>query len=455
MSEFARPIDSPRFLAVVFAFYAMAATVFLGFWMPPFQNPDELAHFLRADQIGRGGLVGTPSQGTTGGFVDQAVIAAAGPFRDLPFHEDVKVTADMYARANVIGWSGMTEFASYPGVALYPPVGYLPAIAGIWLGKSSGLSIVHTLYLARLLTGITTTLIGAIAILLAARSALWLFCVLLLPMTLSQMNAVTQDGMIFAMAALSVGMLAPSVGSASVISTRRVWGFVAAISVVAMGRPPYAAMAGLLGLATGASRTTKASAMLAVWVLVLGWGVFAVLQAGTPSARPDAYIDPAAQLGWVMAHPLAFVKIMISTIATNATGYAASFIGRLGWLDVPLSRSYLAAAFVCLLCGAAATVNPRLDARGIVVFGTTLSILLVAFLALFLLLYMTWNGVAATMIEGPSGRYFIPLAFAFILAFPQVERIGPLRKTLMLVVVAFPAVTLAELVRAVVARYYV
>ncbi|UGV25861.1 DUF2142 domain-containing protein [Rhodopseudomonas boonkerdii] len=88
---------------------------------------------------------------------------------------------------------------------------YLPAVVGIWLGKSSGLSVVRTLYLARLLTGIATTLIGAIAIAVAIRSALWLFCVLLLPMTLSQMNAVTQDGMIFAMAALGVAMLATSV----------------------------------------------------------------------------------------------------------------------------------------------------------------------------------------------------------------------------------------------------
>ncbi|WP_430715237.1 DUF2142 domain-containing protein [Rhodopseudomonas boonkerdii] len=144
-----------------------------------------------------------------------------------------------------------------------------------------------------------------------------------------------------------------------------------------MGHPAYAPMAALLGLANGASRIKKTSAIALVWILVLARGSFAVIQAGTPSARPDAHIDPAAQFRWVMGDPLAFIKILASTISIKAPGYASSFIGRLGWLDVYLSRGYLAAAFGCLLCGSVATINPRMDARGLVVFVATMSILLV------------------------------------------------------------------------------
>ncbi|UGV25860.1 hypothetical protein E0H22_09270 [Rhodopseudomonas boonkerdii] len=80
----------------------------------PFQNPDEWAHFLRAYQISRGGFVGTQSERMTGGFADRAIGAAALPFQGAPFHVDVKVTSELYAQANAIGWSGATEFASYP-----------------------------------------------------------------------------------------------------------------------------------------------------------------------------------------------------------------------------------------------------------------------------------------------------------------------------------------------------
>ena len=53
------PLRQPRLLAAAFVLYGLAATAFLAINMPPFQNPDEPNHFLRAAQLADGGLVGT------------------------------------------------------------------------------------------------------------------------------------------------------------------------------------------------------------------------------------------------------------------------------------------------------------------------------------------------------------------------------------------------------------
>src|SRR5258705_2366288 len=56
LDEALRP---PRLLAAAFVLYGLVATVFLAINMPPFQNPDEPNHFLRAAQLADGRLLGT------------------------------------------------------------------------------------------------------------------------------------------------------------------------------------------------------------------------------------------------------------------------------------------------------------------------------------------------------------------------------------------------------------
>jgi hypothetical protein len=47
-----------RWMAAAFVLYGLLATAFLAINMPPFQNPDEPAHFLRAAQVAEAGWSG-------------------------------------------------------------------------------------------------------------------------------------------------------------------------------------------------------------------------------------------------------------------------------------------------------------------------------------------------------------------------------------------------------------
>jgi hypothetical protein len=54
------PADRAQLLALVFLISGLTGTACLAMLLPPYQVPDEINHFLRADQVSRLGLLGVP-----------------------------------------------------------------------------------------------------------------------------------------------------------------------------------------------------------------------------------------------------------------------------------------------------------------------------------------------------------------------------------------------------------
>ena len=103
----------------------------------------------------------------------------------------------------------------------------------------------QTLYLSRLLSGMVSVAVGGAAIALAGTFGPWLFAMLLLPMSLSLMAAVSQDGLMFSLAAPSAAIMARAmierrgggVGSDPGPPFRLL---VLCLALIGMARPPYA-----------------------------------------------------------------------------------------------------------------------------------------------------------------------------------------------------------------------
>ena len=202
-----------RWIAAAFVLYGLIATALLGINTPPFQVADETMHFMRAAQIADGGFVGTrvpqfsPDHATGsagGGAIDPALVEAAAPFNALAFHPELRAKQADWAPN--VHWSGARAPVSFP-TANYPPFFYLPSAAGIVAGRKLGLSVVQTLYLSRLLTGLIAVAIGALAIAIANGAAPWIFTILTLPMALSLVASVSQDALLIACAALAGALL--------------------------------------------------------------------------------------------------------------------------------------------------------------------------------------------------------------------------------------------------------
>jgi predicted membrane protein DUF2142 len=177
-------IGQPHLLAVAFVLYGLVATAFLAINMPPFQNVDEQNHFLRAAQVADGGLVGSrfstrgvgSSPTTAGGWADPAIMTAFAQFDAVRFHSDKRVT--QASGEPRVYWSGERMMLSFPNTVNYPPFFYVPSAVGILLGRSAKMTIVQTLEISRVLTGIAAISVGAAAIVCAGGAAVWIFMIL-------------------------------------------------------------------------------------------------------------------------------------------------------------------------------------------------------------------------------------------------------------------------------------
>ena len=440
---------TPARLAGLFALFGTLAVLLFTSLVPPYLNPDELAHFLRADQISNGGLLATAGPGAAA-RIDTGIWAGVQPFWTVGRGQQVHVERHMYAP---VAW-GTRQIQGAPNTAVYPPVLYLPAAAAIRLGKRAGLTVLPTLELCRAAEGLASVAVGAVAVAMAGAAALWLFAVLTLPMSLSQMAALGQDGLLIACTALAVS-LARRLRCAG---PRIVWPWFAGLCLllvlVGTARPPYVAFALLALLAAQVPRRVRAAAALSVVAAVGAWCWLSVAASGVDPGHFN-HSDARAQAAGLVAHSGRIVGLVAETYRVRGADYGEQFLGRLGWLDLQLPYWLRLCAGVLLawaaLCGARGGSGAR---RGGMVLVAALAAG-GAVMAMFAIQYLTWTQPGADWIDGVQGRYLLPpaLLLGLVFARPTISRsriaaIGGWP------VAVFPVVTIVVCVRCILLRYY-
>jgi len=451
-----------RWMAAAFTLYGLVAVSLLAINVPPFQIADEPAHFQRAAQVARGDIVGTRFSETgangklvvkAGGSLDPAILEATSPFASLAFHPEVRATRGLWA--SDIHWSDKLALQSFQTVN-YPPFFYLPSAIGVLAGQKAGLSVVQTLTLSRLLTGFTTVILGAVAIAIAGGAAAWIFTILTLPMSLSLIASVSQDAMILGCSALAGALLMRVTRWPGARNGTLMAGLALMLSLVAMARPPYGALAVLPLAIRRAPWRPRFLAAAAVATCVTIWSA---IVAGTTLTEVGGVVgaNTATQLAMLRDDPLLGVSAVWGSLFQYWRGYAVSFIGQLGWLDTKLPVSYHLAAITML---GMAALNAVLQIKGERIgAGSRLVIaagLLFSIIGIFSLLYVTWTAPGLHIVEGVSGRYFLSLALAGTSLLPAFgsSRLAIIHKPLWIIIVMFPIVSLAVVMRVVVLRYY-
>jgi hypothetical protein len=181
--------------------------------------------------------------------------------------------------------------------------------------------------------------------------------------------------------------------------------------------------------------------------------------------------DPPAQLALLLHDPLLAFRVLRDSLALHWLSYLEVFVGRLGWLDtgLPAWHRWLALAMLAVAGVAAALGQPRVQAlprRRLIIAAA----LLLAAAGLFAAQYLTWTVPGKSTVDGVHGRYFLPIALAGAALLPalggrslalggrSLALGGRLtawpHRALLVLVAAFPLVTLTVVMRAVVLRYY-
>ena len=439
-----------RALASLFVAVALPTCTMLALLTPLGQVADEPAHVLRTASLLHGQWIGRRGpfveNGNTriraGLDVDGAIFGVQnGP-------EHTKFTQDDMTRARAQGWAGSLYFYPIPSVAIYMPAFYGPAAVGMGVAKLAGFGPFIATYAARLANVACFTALGLAALLLARRGHALLFCTLMLPMTVSLAASVNQDGQIIAASALAAALLTrsdlPTAAGPAIPRGAAFWVAGLLLAAIAAVKPPYAPLLALLLLPLPPARDWldlrrpllgRVAAVVLLLLPGLLWGWFAVAQVATPFPKPPYEpgplwtgprpalldeTDPAAQLGILLAAPLRFLSLPLISLIHDP-GLLRSAVGVLGWLNVLLPWTLyvlwwtaLAAALLCDLM-ARRSGERRGSLAG---FALGLAAAAACVLGIYLSQYLSWTPVGEATVQGPSGRYFLPILPFFALSLP-------------------------------------
>jgi Predicted membrane protein (DUF2142) len=433
-----------RALPVLYGVWATPLLFTLVLLVPPWQHPDEPAHFLRTAQIADGGLVGYRVGSTAGGRVDPAIIGAVVPFTPISFHSDVKVTRAIYESAHRYRWTGARQDADFRNTSIYPPFLYTPGVLAVWAGRAFDLSVIQTLYLARGANAAACALVTFFALALARRTRCALALLAILPMTMTLDSSASQDGLMISLVLLAAGMIDRVVDEARAASGSELLLITVALLLPAMSRPPYAVLAGLLLLVAPNRSLRGWLAAGAVVACTIGWWAYS---ATNLVLFPHA--DPSAQWAIAAASPAHLIKVAWTTIVTQSFALAEQMIGKLGWLDTSLPHAFVQfAAVVLAIAFLSATAGPARQPW------CPMAIVILAAMIMGLALYFTFAEPGAPIIPF-QGRYFLPLAAALMLALPRLPRLGLTVLPVASAGIALFALTApAVVIRALVHRYY-
>ena len=436
----------PQNIARLYAIYATLAVLLLASLMPPMQNADEAAHAFRADQISHAGWQGVLlPDGEFGGTVDTGLIELAKGTLALPGHPGTKATPSMFVPR---AW-GQPALAGFPNTAINPPLFYLPASLTARLTRARGTSLPHAFVLMRVATGLVSVVIGSAAIALAGDAAIWLFTILLLPMSLALGAAVSQDAPMLAFAALATAVYLRLCKPGSARPVLAYAAMCLLLAAIAMARPPYVAFAVLAATAPVNPRV-RAAGVAFILACALGWTWRNAGYLPMP-VREGGIVSPHAQMIALLTHFWRVPVLILNTLRENGDNLARGFIGELGWLDTDIPAFYHRIAWCGLALAALCTWRIQRPPRRI---WEALAIL-ASIAGLGLAQYMTWTVIGGPIVQGLQGRYFLVPAILSVILWSNAELpAGRFWRWPILLLLLFPIVTIPVTVNAVFLRYY-
>ena len=404
------------------------ATLFFTIVTPPFQAPDENQHYMKALAIAQGDVL-TQQRGAAIG-VD--VPGAALDIHAVDFPTEGAPAPRRFDRAQIAasadadtGRTGLA-FANFPNVASYAPTLYAPGAIGLTLGRAMGLPWIDTFYVGRLVNALTGLLLLIVALRLLPFGRNAMLATALLPTFAYQTGSLSPDAVINGLGfmglalALRTGFMASSPArSAALLVTGSLLALCKGVYLPLMAaglrwqqhrrdlRPGLILGAGALGA-----------------IAFIGWmhmsggsqALYSIRARDTGASVMTAPLGD--QLNIIVHDPLAYIRILVTSVVERAPVYALQIVGRFGWNAILLPLLAYPLAAIMLAAGVANGTGARFG------MGQRFWWLAVAASVALLIetaMYLTGTPPGANYIQGTQGRYFLPVLPLVLIALSPAQ----------------------------------
>lgn len=459
-------LTSPHRLFLVVSILAGLPLVVL---TPPFQAPDEPAHFLRAFALSRGQPWPEVRGEAAGSVLPGELASLVDLTTDLPRRPESRFELSTLETAWRLRFGTEAErFQPYTHTAVYSPVPYLPQALGVLAGRMLSERPIVAFYLGRLANLVVAVALISWALRLAPAYRWPLTLLALAPMALFLRSSMSADSLTAALAfvlSATVARLAlsrPDGARGDGAAHGERWLLMVCAPLLALTKIPYVFLAlaaaaippaGWALLGRGQRRTRRLAAGYAL--LCIAAAVLSLLLAHRIDIPMRAGPDIATweQVAYALEHPATVSKVIVGDWASRAPRYAAELIGRLGWLEVGLPPAFYAAFILAFIALLMADTRSELRISPVQRLVFALAALGSAFLV-SAAQYATWTPVAASEVIGTQGRYFYPSAVMAVWVVLAVRPPLGRGRSLALVGVTAAGLSAATTLVAVWSRYY-
>lgn len=454
--------------AGLFLWFALVFGLMMTFITPPFQSPDEPAHFFRAYQVSDLGFVPVNQGNTAGGYLPSSLVKTFFLFRFNSKEHDMKEISGLMNEAlNMPLDKHNKEYTMFPNMALYAPVLYFPQAIGIAIGKPFNLPPVLLLYLARVFNLLFWVLLMYKAISWMPFNK-WLIAALsITPMAVHLAGSANSDALVMAFSFLFLSYVLKIAFEPQAILNWKTLLILTFLSVlVAFSKNIYVLMSALvflipvskanglkdylLKLCTFFGVTAMVAALMYFFVqgVLDKVDVIELYYGGSPFPL----INPDKQIAFIFSDIPRFLSVVLFSFFDAVEMAVKSWIGILGWLQIFFPEYYYLGAFLVLMGFAIFGDQKKYVASlwGRLLFlGTFVSILL----AFSFTMYCSWNEPGDPRITNLQGRYFIPVAPLALMLFQNRKLTFPPQVS-SLIFIAFAAASMFLTVRMQLLYYY-
>jgi uncharacterized membrane protein len=405
-------------MARTFAAIAFLFGLPLAFVTPPFQTPDEWAHFYRAYQISEGHFVAPAPDGIGGADLPASLPHLRQHFAKSLFAPRRQISGKIRSALEIPLNPRERQYVQSPN-AIYSPLSYLPQAIAIRLGRGLDLSPLRLMYLGRLGNLLCFIGLGCISLSIVPVLRRPIFLILVMPMMLDLAASLSADVMTDSLAILMAAMILRECARTTPISAKA-QAVIALLAVgVTLAKLAYFPLVGLILLIPA----TRFGGRRAHWLFVL---MILALTLATESYWASHTAGLNAKIHWnanapqqftmLLHRPLKIFSLAWRTMERETARLLLSFFGsRLGRMDVSTFRPFVQLYMILMAWSLwPAPDDPRIPrppqlGRVIVFFAGS------ALTAVALLNYLFWTPPGSPSIEGMQGRQLIPISPAMVM----------------------------------------
>ena len=412
-----RIVVDPSRIYLVIALFGVLGFILI---TPPFQGPDEEAHYNRVQYIAHGYFIPT----NTGGEVSLPK-SIDETLKTVFFDKDIRGrTSEKYEiwRTKKALFKKLNPEKRFSPIMLtYNFLTYLPAVPGVFLSNLFNLSPLFSMYIARLSLAIFAVFVTYFAIKIIPVKK-YLFIVLaLMPMMLFQQSMVGTDGVSYAIFMLFIAYLFKLYFQEIEISGHQ-WLYLAILcGLLVWSKPLLYIFLPLTIILSKKKNFWKNIIPIIIGCLVLfGANQLMVsnqtINGQTIGGQPGSptNVNPKEQLSILTKNPKRFIRVMMNSYLTPfGDDEIRGVIGTFGYADVlyPIWMSYLYISIVSvaiIIDGLKSNKDKHYKQISVI-------LAFVHFMAVNLAIYLTYTPVNFDIVYGVQGRYFLPTVFVVVL----------------------------------------